>query len=91
MRMISLAVLAFIATPLAAQGPSAQPQDTDPITVTGKKVCRWETPIGSNMRQRICMTVADAKSKARENERRTQAYIHDKANMSARTKPCSNC
>ena len=91
MRSLSLVMIALLASPLAAQTTTpAQPADPAPITVTGRKVCRFETPLGSNMRQRICTTVAEAKDQARENERRTDAYIRDKNLMSQRTKPCAN-
>lgn len=94
MRNIGLVILLLSSSPLAAQNSRSTPSPSDPITVTGqapKKSCRMVVPLGSNFPQRVCSTAAEAKSEAKANARRTEAYIHDKSVMSQRLPPCKSC
>jgi hypothetical protein len=66
-----MTMLNFAAAAATAQTPPSGNADKDDITVTGKRVCRMETPIGSMMPMRVCRT----KTQAKDEERATQAAV----------------
>jgi hypothetical protein len=72
MRILPGVILALLATTAAAGPATAEP---DPIVVTGKqkKVCVVETPTGSIMPRRYCMSAAEVAARKKLTERQLRA------------------